>query len=122
MTVYQAEILAILKCTETMQEKQVKDYNIAICSDSKSALLSLRKDCTQSRITYECAKKLSHLAKNKKNSLIWVPDIMFENEKADKLAKTGAQGALLGPQPNARISLGIVKHAKKKWLQNRDKL
>ena len=41
MTVYQAEMLAILKCTETMQEKQVKDYNIAICSNSKSALLSL---------------------------------------------------------------------------------
>ena len=25
---------------------------------------------------------------------------------------------MLGPQPYARISLGVVKHAKKKWLQN----
>ena len=40
------------------------------------------------------------------------------NEKADKLAKTGAQSALLGPQSYARISLRVVKHAKKKWLQN----
>ena len=63
MTVYKAE---------TMQEKQVKDYNIAICSDSKSALLSLRKDFTQSTITYECAEKLNQLAKKNKIWLIWV--------------------------------------------------
>ena len=45
MTVYQAEMLALSKYTETMLEKQINEKNIVICSDSKSALLTLKKDC-----------------------------------------------------------------------------
>ena len=72
MTVYQAEILALSKCIETMLEKQIKDKNIVICSDSKSALLTLKKDCIQSKIAHDCSLKLNKLAKDNKITLMWV--------------------------------------------------
>ena len=91
---------------------------ILICSDNLLALNSIKKTKIDSRLVGDCCKKLNELGRNNEVVLTWVPGHtgIDGNEKADKLAKKGAENKLIGPEPYTGISLRTVKYGKKEWL------
>lgn len=91
-TVFQAEILAVLKCSRAMEQMSLSGKQIRICVDSQAALKALAKVETRSSLVRECYDSLKALGTNNFVELYWVPghrDITG-NEEADKLAKMGA--------------------------------
>ena len=58
LTIFQAEVLAILKFAEHLLAKQTKNQNILICSDSESSLKALKKNMINSVLVHECCQKL----------------------------------------------------------------
>lgn len=91
-TVFQAEILAILKCSRAMERMNLSEKRIRICVDSQAALKALAKVETRSGLVRECYGSLVKLGANNQVELYWVPghrDIPG-NERADELAKRGA--------------------------------
>ena len=118
ITVFQAEIIAIIKCVNSILEENITDRNIAICTDSQATLKALDKDEIKSKLVLECCDNLKELAVNNEVTLFWVPghsDIVG-NEKADELAKKGSETKLFGPEPFCGLSMNICKFEKKKWM------
>ena len=118
MTIFQAEMLAIISCVEKLLEEKVNNVNILICSDSQAVLKALKKDSCKSSLTRDCFVKLNELANTNKVVLCWIPGHcgLEGNEIVDGLAKKGAESVLIGPEPFTGISLGTAKYGKKKWI------
>ena len=91
LTIFQAEVIAIIECVDKMINENVFGKNIAICSDSLSALKALYSIEIRSKLLLECSMKLRKLGENNLVTLIWVPGHhgIPGNEKADELAKIG---------------------------------
>ena len=119
MTVFQAEMLAILTCVEKLLDEKAKELRILICSDSQAVLKALLKDSLNSSLTRDCCIKLNELANQNKVVLCWIPGHcgIEGNETVDKLAKKGALLKFIGPEPFTGISLGLAKYGKKNWIQ-----
>ena len=100
-SVFQGELIAIQQCASINLNKGLKGANINICSDSQAALKALRAFTYESRSVSECLDTLTALAKSNKVNLIWVPghEGIEGNEKADELAKKGANCPFVGPEP-----------------------
>ncbi|XP_071572363.1 uncharacterized protein [Temnothorax nylanderi] len=94
-TVFTAEILAILRCTEHLLSNNTKGRKINICSDSRAAILALAKTTTKSALVWDCMLALERLSGLNKVTLVWVPGHQGipGNEIADSLAKKGANEA-----------------------------
>ena len=118
LTVFQAELIAIIECVSLLLDERTSGKNIAICSDSQASLKALAKDEIKSKIVFECSSKLKELASKNKVTLIWVPGHHGKegNEKADELAKKGATMKLIGPEPFCGLPSNICKFEKKDWL------
>jgi hypothetical protein len=67
-TVFSAEVIAILRCTELLLTKNLMWRRIQICSDSRVALTALAKTTTESSLVWECMQVLEKLS-NTINSL-----------------------------------------------------
>lgn len=90
-TVYQAELLAILKATEIILKN--KETNFGIYSDSMTSLESISNKKFNNPLTYKIKKNIHEIKKqNKKLSLYWVKAHVGlpGNERADQLAKDAA--------------------------------
>ena len=87
-TVFQAEVMAILKCTELLLFKNVT-RRIHICSDKRVAMAALAKTTNKSALVWKSMQVLQKLSGFKKDTLVWTPRQhgILGNEKADKLAK-----------------------------------
>ncbi|XP_071577352.1 uncharacterized protein [Temnothorax nylanderi] len=94
-TVFTAEILAILKCTEHLLNNNIRGRKINICSDSRAAILALAKTTTESALVWDCMPALKRLSGLNKVTLVWVPGHQGipGNETADILVKKGANEA-----------------------------
>ncbi|XP_071579823.1 uncharacterized protein [Temnothorax nylanderi] len=94
-TVFTAEILAILRCTEHLLSNNTRGRKINICSDSRAAILALAKTTTESALVWDCMLALERLSGLNKVTLVWVPGHQGipGNETADSLAKKGANEA-----------------------------
>ncbi|XP_076237869.1 uncharacterized protein LOC143181372 [Calliopsis andreniformis] len=123
-TVFQAEVLAIQECAETLTERDVRYRRIAICSDSQAALKALSKPTHKSMSVMECKRKVNNLAdKGNKITLIWVPGHagIRGNEMADRLANQGSDENPIGAEPYLPMSVLTVKTAIKKWATEQRK-
>ena len=90
---------------------------IAICCDSKGALLALNKEHIKSKAVSECYQQLTQASEICELELLWIPGPKgFDgNENADKLAKIGAAEEHIDYQCN--LATNVIKTAKKEWLQ-----
>ena len=71
-------------------------------------------------MTWECLQNLTTLGNLNKVTLAWVPGHVgiAGNEKADQLAKRGAQTPLTGPEPGVGISRSCAKRTIESWELN----
>jgi ribonuclease HI len=112
-TVFQAEVYAIMACTLENLDRNYKNRNIYILSDSQAALRALNSYQINSKLVWDCHQSLTQLAEHNRVQLIWVPghEGIEGHEVAEKLAKLGSECPFIGPEPACGISAGIVKKA-----------
>lgn len=109
-TIFQAEMYAILKAAEELNRTLIRNRKIRFYSDSQASLLALQSQLIDSGLVAESADQLKRLARNNTVELCWVPghsDILG-NEIADELAKEGARGTPLGPEPRLPIGKSLI--------------
>jgi ribonuclease HI/Fe2+ transport system protein FeoA len=118
-SIFQAEVFAINKCAEINLDRSLRNQHIYINSDSQAALLALRSPESNSKLVQNCINSLNALANAYKVTLRWVPghSDIDGNEKADKLARKGAERPLSGPEPFC----GITKRKAYSLLHNLEK-
>ncbi|XP_054283591.1 uncharacterized protein LOC129000652 [Macrosteles quadrilineatus] len=112
-TVFQSEVLAIECCANNIISKNLRKGKILILSDSQAALKALGSCVTQSRTVKGCKNTFKKLAERNQVKLSWVPGHSGHegNEKADALARKGAEDQMSGPEPycGTPISSGVAK-------------
>ena len=111
----QAEIKAIEHCAKLTVDKNIKNENIIIYSDSKSALESINRGYINSVTIKECILQLNELSKqSNKITLCWVPSHqgILGNSIADKLAKDSLESNEITQMPIATKSFDEII---KKW-------
>ena len=108
-TVFQAEILAILRASQAMQ-KRLKQ-KITFRSDSQAAIQALNSTNVESSLVLECIQSLNKLGKKNKLVLQWIKAHVghLGNEEADILAKSGAEMKMLGPEPFLPVPTSYIK-------------
>ena len=115
-SVFSAELLAILLATEYIMKKKLK--KAIICSDSKSAILSLGKQPSSHPLIRKIQTKVKNLI-NSDIKFLWIPaHIGIQgNERADQLARNS-----LDLPPNNTIPCPLddfLNHLHKKLLELR---
>ena len=108
-TVFQAEIVAILRASDALMNKD--EQKIVIRIDSQAAILALKANIVNSALVLECLKNLNALGTKNKIQLQWIKSHVghLGNEEADMLAKKGAELVLVGPEPFLPVSSAIFK-------------
>ena len=119
-TVFQAEVVAIMRCAQNLLGSDRVGRRIWICSDSQAALKALEGPRINSRLVWDCKCVLDELTKNNDVSLVWVPGHsgIRGNEIADLLAKEAAETRLLGPEPAVGISFCLGRGRIRSWLRD----
>lgn len=90
---YQAEVLAIIKGAEEIKSKEIKNRNVSIYTDCKSALKNINNSVVlYTRLELKCRNILQEISCHNTVRLVYVPSHskIKGNEKADKIAKVGA--------------------------------
>jgi hypothetical protein len=87
-TVFQAEVMAILRCRELLLFKNIT-RRTNICSDKRAAMAALAKITTKSALIWKSMQVLEKLSGSKKDTLVWTPRQhgIPGYEEAHKLAK-----------------------------------
>ncbi|KAJ8914451.1 hypothetical protein NQ315_011392 [Exocentrus adspersus] len=96
----------------------------AIYSDSQAALKAIigsMQVC--SRLVWDCVKALQELGSWNKLTLAWVPGHKGYkgNEEADRLAREGAERALIGPEPFCGIAKTHVRASIDEWMDGKSR-
>jgi ribonuclease HI len=93
-TVFQAEVMAILRCRELLLSKNIMRWRIHFCCDNRTAVAALAKSTTESALVWKNMRALEKLSCCNKVTLVWLPRHhgILVNEEADKLAKEGTNG------------------------------
>jgi Ribonuclease HI len=101
--VFQAEVFAIMAAL----------CKITIFTDSQAALKALESVTVKSKLLLECLECLSELATRNSVQLVWVPghEGILGNERADELAKKGADTRFTGPEPVLGLPYSMVIRA-----------
>ena len=91
--IFQAEAIAIKTAAGIIHNKNLRNLNIEIYTDSQSVIQSLTKRITKNEIINDCHILLNNLATYNKVYINWIPGHRgYEgNEQADKLAKDGSK-------------------------------
>ena len=92
-----------------------------IFADSQAALKALESVTVKSKLVLECLECLSELATRNSIQLVWVPghEGILGNERADKLAKKGADTPFTGPEPVLGLLYSVVKRAIGDWMERK---
>ncbi|KAJ8960073.1 hypothetical protein NQ318_009515 [Aromia moschata] len=105
-TVFQAEITAISACAQEMTRRSYTNKRIQIISDSQAALKALGAVEIHSQVVKDCMDSLTKLAEHNSITLKWMRGHQGHvgNERADFLAKKGAEVPLIGPEPTCGLA------------------
>jgi hypothetical protein len=116
-TVFQAEVYTIMACTLENLDRNYRNRNIYILSDSQAAIKALDSYQINSKLVWDCHQSLIQLVEHNRVQLIWVPGHggIEGNEVANQLAKLGSECPFIGPEPACGISVGIAKRAVRDW-------
>lgn len=119
-TIFQAEVYAIDLCAQLLHQKQYRRKTIKIFTDSQAAVKAIASHRCKSKTVWCCQASLNELAKNNQVAIVWIPghSNMEGNERADSLAKEGANKAFLGPEPAIGISSNTAKLAINAWAES----
>ena len=119
-TVFQAEVVAIMRCAQTALSVGGVGRRIKICSDSQAAIKALGAPIITSQLTLGCRQALELLAQDNKVTLVWVPGHsgIKGNERADVLAKAGSETEFLGPEPALGVPFCLGRGAIRDWLRD----
>lgn len=111
VTIFQAEIFAILKASEKLLSEDCARENIYFLSDSQAAIGALNANEITSKLVQNCFNSLNTLGLTNKVNLVWVPghSNIRGNEEADDLAKKGAAAQPYGPEPMLPVSKAHIK-------------
>jgi ribonuclease HI len=118
-TVFFAEVMAILKCTVLLLNKNLTRRGIHICSDSRAAIAELAKSTTKLSLVWKCMQVLEKLTKFNKVTLMRIPGHQGipGNEEANRLAKEGA--VEVPPNQFAAIHFSAGENLIKKQLEEK---
>ncbi|XP_011299808.1 uncharacterized protein [Fopius arisanus] len=94
-TVFQAEVLAIKKCSELLLSRMTTKKHLFVWSGSQAAIKALLKSSADSKLVWETMESPEKLGTSNKVTLAWVPghEDIQGNEMGDGLAKQGAINA-----------------------------
>ena len=110
-----------------IRESIARDYNcrtITIFTDSQAALKALESVTVKSKLVLECLEWLSELAIQNSVQLVRVPrhEGILGNEKADELAKKGADTPFTGSEPVLCLPYSVVKRAIMNWMERKNRM
>lgn len=122
-SVFQTELFAVSELCAEMQLSGVSDKEIYICTDSQSAIQAVSSPYVRSRTVLDCKDALNALGGSNKVTILWVPghEGIEGNERADELARKGAESDFVGPEPMFGISESTRKAIVREWLFQRHK-
>lgn len=122
-SVFQAELYAIEICVRECLRRKTIRTAIHIMSDSQAALQALRSTKVRSGLIDNCLTLLNELGQKNKLTLYWIPghEGYEGNERADCLAKRGAQRKFIGPEPFCTLSVGHRMDILRKWEETQFK-
>jgi ribonuclease HI len=108
-TIFQAEVYAIKSCAVENLDRNYKNRNIYILSDSQEAIKALDTHQITSKLAWDCYQSLTQLARRNRVQRTWVPghEGIVRNEMADQLARTGSEHLFTGPEPSCGISVEL---------------
>jgi ribonuclease HI len=117
VTVFQAEIDAILACVHEIQNIPRSEKYISICSDSEAALEALQAMKT-SPLVQQCQRVLDDISTYHSVGLFWVPGHSGTcgNEIADELTREGSVHHFVGPEPVVGVSRQCMRRKIQYWL------
>jgi ribonuclease HI len=109
-TVLQAEVYAIMACSDYCLRECMTGKTVCICSDSRAALLTLSSHTVSSKLVLQCRNSLQELSIHNGVQLFWVPSHggIIWNEEADSLAGVGSKSSFGGPEPCARTRTKVT--------------
>lgn len=118
-TIFQAELMAICLCSQTLLEKGVIEERLCICVDSQAALKALTSSYIKSSTVLQCVKALQNLCEFNSVKLLWVPGHqgVTGNEEADRLARVGVESNNFSPEPLVPLPLSFVHQYRRERLQ-----
>jgi ribonuclease HI len=90
-TVFQAEVYAIMACSNYCLRECMTGKTVCICSDSRAALLALSSHTVSSKLVLQCRNSLQGFSIHNRVQLFWVPGHcgIIGNEEADSMAGVG---------------------------------
>ncbi|KAJ8960503.1 hypothetical protein NQ318_013787 [Aromia moschata] len=120
-TVFQAEITAISACAQEMTRRSYTNKRIQIISDSQVALKALGAVEIHSQVVKDCMDSLTQLAEHNSITLKWMRGHQGHegNERADSLAKKGAEVPLIWPEPACSLAYRTARRVMKDLLSGK---
>ncbi|XP_061715609.1 uncharacterized protein LOC133523872 [Cydia pomonella] len=122
-SVFQAEVCAIAHCARIIKESVKQEGAVVIYTDSQAALKALKKISVTSALVRECREELNSIGKQRSVTVAWVPGHqgVTGNERADELARIGAETEYMGPEPalpmSADVTKGVIEKVKEMEAQ-----
>ena len=118
VTVFQAELYAILACGHKTETQDRPEKCISICSESQAALKVLQDAKTTSLLVRRCQKTLNDISTLHTVGLYWVPG--QAGVRGNEMA-TSSQGMLqrfVGPEHFLGVSRQNIRRKMKPWMEN----
>ena len=117
MTVFQAELFALIEGAAACLNNNIEDSRIVFLSDSQAALLALKRYDCRSKLVKECKDRMNTLGRRNQVVLGWIKGHsgIEGNEIVDQLAKRGAEELFIGPEPAVGLGFNEIKG----WIRNK---